>query len=219
MFISCCLASCSCDIPAHEITQKDINYERWSLWHFFSSLSSLELQLFFFSFFYGESSFFVPPPPHLHPCSRRGQGWFPVILAGSVNACCSISRSIKLFLSCSAATESTAHNCRLRGLAINHADLVSLHARTCVHVCMFVCVCVWVCEGATHLFLRLIVGCEEHSFCPLDPGNANGPSKRSAVKWGIEEPFHSPSSLSTYISPPHFPFHEKTCLWMLVISI
>lgn len=81
---------------------------------------------------------------------------------------------------------------------------------------------VWVCvymHVSLVSSLRVTKGYEEHSFCPLDPGNANGLAKRSAGKWGIEERFHSLSSLSTYISPLHFPFHEKACLWMLVISI
>lgn len=182
----------------------DINKLNWKVfillsgWGSYSTFSSCPA--FFFLFFL-ESH---PPPPN-----SRGQGWFPVILANSANDCCSTSTSIKLFLSCSALTESTAHNCCPRGLPINHADSVNL--------CMRVNGRTWARARTIHLFfLRVIFGCGEHSFCPLDPGNANGPSKRSAGKWGIEEPFHSRSSLSTYISPLHFPFHARHvygCWW------
>lgn len=144
-------------------------------------------------------------PSASHP---RGQGWLPVILLFCVNVCCSITTTLKLFLSCSAVIESTAHDCCPRALGINHTD----HTRMCVYVCVLVHACV-----TSLLFLRVTIGYEEHSFCPLAPGNANGLAKRSAGKWGIEELFHSLSSLSTYISRLHFPFHEKTCLWMLLI--
>ena len=79
------------------------------------------------------------PSPSLFPSvTPRGQGWFPVILALRVNVCCSISTSIKLFLSCSAVTESTAHDCRLRGLDINHTDCVrAVRARACVRTRMW----------------------------------------------------------------------------------
>jgi len=128
-----------------------------------------------------------------------GQGWFPVILALCANVCCSISTSIKLFLSCSAVTESTAHDCRPGGFGINHSDW----AKLCTSMCAWVCVCMCMCHWS--LFLWVTIGYEEHSFRPLDPGNANGLAKRFAGKWGIEEPFHSLSSSSTYISPPPFP--------------
>lgn len=150
---------------------------------------------------------------------HRGQGWFPVIPALSVNVCCSVSTSIKLFLSCSAVTELTAHNCHLIGLAINHTDCIRLRMHVCMNVHMSLVSFLFFFFFKSVSFLRVTVGYEERSFCPLDPGNANGLAKRSAGKWGIEESFHSLSSLSPYISPLHFPFHEKTCLWMLVISI
>lgn len=114
------------------------------------------------------------PLPSLFPLPHhRGQGWFPVILALCVNVCCSISTSIKLFLSCSAVTESTAHDCRPRGPGINHTDCVRSCAR--VFVCARACV-------AGFPFLRVTIGYEQHSFCPLDPGNANGLAKRFAGK-------------------------------------
>lgn len=83
-FFCCCLASLS------QVIQNNINYERW---RFF-----LPVQLSAAAYLYRDSLeshpfFFLPPP------SCRGQGWLPVILAGSVNVCCSISTSIKLFLS------------------------------------------------------------------------------------------------------------------------
>lgn len=155
-------------------------------------------------------SFFFPPLPH------RGQGCFPVVLALSVNVCCSTSTSIKLFLF-RVVTKSTAHDCRLRGLAINHTDCVRLS------VCFVsVCLCTCLCHRFpffSFFFPDSPLGMKNIYFCPLDPGNANVLAKRSAGKWGIEEPFHSLSSLSTNTGPLHFPFHEKTCLWMLVSSI
>lgn len=106
---------------------------------------------------------------------HRGQGWFPVILALSVYVCCSISTSIKLFLSYSAVTESTAHACRPRGLGINHTDCVKLRLHVCVRMCAYMHV-------SQESSLRVTIGYEEHSFCPLDPGNANGFTKRFAGK-------------------------------------
>lgn len=199
----------------HEV--RNIFGTNWGTWEaciickssssLFLSLLSIKLKVFlkiqmgshpYFAFF----SFF---PSASHP---RGQGWLPVILLFCVNVCCSITTTIKLFLSCSAVIESTAHDCCPRALGINHTD----HTRMCVYVCVLVHACV-----TSLLFLWVTIGYEEHSFCPLAPGNANGLAKRSAGKWGIEELFHSLSSLSTYISRLHFPFHEKTCLWMLLI--
>lgn len=93
-------------------------------------------------------------------------------------------------------TESTAHDCRLTALSINHND--------CVRLWVPVCVCAHI-HVSLVSFLRLTIGYEEHSFCPSDLGNANGLTKQFAGKWGIEEPFHSLSSLSAYISAPLFP--------------
>lgn len=102
----------------------DINKLNWKGFILLSGWGSYDTFTFCPAFFFGESSFFTPPSP-----SSRGQGWFPVILADSANDCCSTSTSIKLFLPCSALTESTAHNCRPRGLPINHADSVNLCMR------------------------------------------------------------------------------------------
>lgn len=110
---------------------------------------------------------------HLSLPHPRGQGWFPVILALCVNVCCSIPTSIKLFLSCSLVTESTAHDCRPGGSGINHTDCV----RLCEHVCL--CACMPVSPVS---LLRVTIEYEEHSFCPLDPGNANGSAKLFAGK-------------------------------------
>lgn len=53
-----------------------------------------------------------------------------------VNVSCSVSTSTKLCLSCFAVTESTAHDCLLRGLSINHTDCVRLCVCECVHACV-----------------------------------------------------------------------------------
>lgn len=113
-----------------QVIENNVNYKRWRCFPPVQLLAAA----YFYRVFFGESSFFLNTPP---PPSCRGQGWFPVILAVSVNACCSISTSIKLFFSCSAVTESTARKCRLRGLTINHTDSVRLCA----------CVCACVLEG------------------------------------------------------------------------
>lgn len=85
----------------------------------------------FFFFFLGVIlSFFRPSSP-----ASEVKADFLLFCPALANACCSISTSIKLFLSCSAVTQSTAHNCRLRGLTINHTVSVSL-SRTRVCVCV-----------------------------------------------------------------------------------
>lgn len=100
---------------------------------------------------------FFPPSPQR---SRL----LPVIPALSVNVCCSVSTSIKLFLSCSAVTESTAHDCRPRGLAINH--------RACVRVrlgfWLSVCVCVHM-QVLPISFLEVTRRYEAFIFTPLTP--------------------------------------------------
>lgn len=81
----------------------------------------------------------------------RGQGSFPVILA-SVLMLLSIHIH-KVMSLLFAVTESTAHDCRLRGLSINHTDCVAL----CVRVC--VCACIHV---SLVSLLRVTIGYEEH---------------------------------------------------------
>lgn len=136
----------------------------------------------------------------LLPSRHRGQGWLPVILALRVNVCCSVSTSIKLFLSCSAVTESTAHDCHPRSL------YKSRRLGNNVHMCVCVCMCLCVNACVTSLpLLRVTIRYKERSFCSLDPGNANGFAKRFAGKWGIEEPFHPPVFFIYLYQSPSFP--------------
>lgn len=97
------------------------------------------------------------PLPSLFLSHPRGQGWFPVILAFSVYVCCSISTSIKLFLSCSAVTESTARDCRPRGLGINHTDCARLSVCVGVHVCVNPCVTGLLCTSHHRIWRTFVL--------------------------------------------------------------